>query len=308
MYIEIGVKSDPVEYRYSYEWLFRLMAEEDVHHVQLGSFFELYQLPDAYFERLRTTASDFGIRISSLFTTHRELGGFLRGEPEWQDVAHRNHKRLVEVAALLGADRVGSNAGAVLRDRMADKEAGVACYLDHMKKMMAWAHGRGLECLTIEPMSCRAEPPTLPHEIHSMAEELMAHHAHTSGTVPVGYCADTAHGYADEAGRVHHTHMELLEAACPFLAELHVKNTDAIFNSTFGFSEENRANGIVDLPAVRDLLESNADRIPRDRLVAYLEMGGPKLGRDYSDCQLEGQLRESLRYVKGVFPAASLEA
>jgi hypothetical protein len=45
MKIELGIKSDPVEYRYSYEWLFRIMEQENVTHLQLGTFFELYQLP-----------------------------------------------------------------------------------------------------------------------------------------------------------------------------------------------------------------------------------------------------------------------
>ena len=36
--LHLGVKTDPVEYRYSYEWLFRLMAEEGVHHANLVPF------------------------------------------------------------------------------------------------------------------------------------------------------------------------------------------------------------------------------------------------------------------------------
>ena len=38
--------------------------------LQLGSFFELYQLPDEYFIRLKKQADDFGITIDSLFTAH----------------------------------------------------------------------------------------------------------------------------------------------------------------------------------------------------------------------------------------------
>ena len=36
-------------------------------------------------------------------------------------------------------------------------------------------------------------------------------------------------------------------------------------------------------------------------MVGYLEIGGPKIGRDYSDIKLEGQLRTSLRAIKEVF-------
>ncbi|MCA9443103.1 MAG: hypothetical protein KC964_20045, partial [Candidatus Omnitrophica bacterium] len=79
--LHLGVKTDPIQYRYSYAWLFRLMAEEGIEHAQLGTFFEIYQLPDEFFHRLRRQADDFGIKISSIFTAHRELGGFFREEP-----------------------------------------------------------------------------------------------------------------------------------------------------------------------------------------------------------------------------------
>ena len=82
---------------------------------------------------------------------------------------------------------------------------------------------------------------------------------------------------------------------------MHLKNTDAIFNSTFGFSEAERENGIVDLAAVRSLLEEKADVIPVDEIVAYLEIGGPTLGRDYTDLEVEDALRSSLQHIKDVF-------
>lgn len=298
----LGVKSDPVEYRYSYEWLFTLMAEEGVFDLQLGTFFEIYQLPDSWFLNLRRSAEDRGIRIRSLFTAHRELGGFFRTEPGFADVARRNYERYIAIGSLLGAECVGSNPGAVMRDEMDRKEAGIACYLAHMKDLMGIAKAAGLSRLTIEPMSCLAEPPTLPSELTSMAEELMAHHrAHPDSTVPVGYCTDISHGYADETGKVVYDHMALINAALPWTTEIHLKNTDNRYNSTFGFSQEERQRGIIDVPSVVRLLRSRAGDVPVGELVGYLEIGGPKLGRDYSDCALEGQLRASLRYLRDTF-------
>jgi sugar phosphate isomerase/epimerase len=300
-----GVKSDPIEYRYSYEWLFRLMAEEGAPCLQLGSFFELYRLPDKWFLELREQAERYGIAIRSAFTAHRELGGFFRDEPGWESVARRSYERLIEVAALVGARHVGSNPGAVLRDQMHLKPQGIARYLRHMKELMHFAHARGIERLTIEPMSCLAEPPTLPEEIRDMAEELSAFHRDHPDTADFGYCADVSHGYADRDGKVRHSNIELLEAALPYLVELHVKNTDALYNATFGFTEAERERGIVDLPALRDYLQANASRIPVKELVAYLEIGGPKTGRDYTDCRLESMLRESLRHMRSVFSSGT---
>ena len=300
---QVGIKADPIEYRYSYEWLFCLLAEEGIHHVQLGSFVEMFHFPDEFFVDLRELAEKYEVSISSLFTSHRELGGFFRNEhPAWADVTRRNHKRLIEVGALIGARSVGSNSGAVMRDQMDFKKAGLQRYLAHMKEMMDYAYARGIPKLTIEPMSCLAEPPTLPDEIRDMAEELLAYHReHPAQTVPVGYCVDVAHGYADQQGRVHWNNMELLEVTLPYLDHVHLKNTDHIFNATFGFNPEERARGIVQIEAVRALLLANADLIQVEEVVGYLEIGGPKTGRDYSDYKLEEMLRESLQYLRQTF-------
>lgn len=299
--IRLGIKSDPIEYRYSYPWLFRLMAEEGVAHLQLGTFFELYQLPSVFFSELRRQAADFGVTIDSVFTAHRELGGFFREEPGWEELARKNYERLIEVASWVGARCAGSNPGAILRDRMGGRADGIARYLRHMKELMHFAHARYVETLTMEPMSCLAEPPTLPEEIRAFAEELQAYHTAHPDTAGMGYCADTSHGYADRDANVVYTHIELLEATYPHLVELHLKNTDALFSSTFGFSETERAKGIVDLSAIRDSLHAHAAQIPKKDLVAYLEIGGPKTGRDYSDRRLEEALRDSLRHLREVF-------
>ena len=302
MKLDLGIKSDPVEYRYSYPWLFRLMEEEGIRNLQLGSFFELYQLPDAWFRDLRRQAEDHGVAITSVFTAHRELGGFFRDDgPGWAQAARRSFERLIEAAALLGASCVGSNPGAVLRDRMGTKPSGVEVYLEHFRALQAYAGERGIDWLTIEPMSCLAEPPTLPEE---MAAFIAAAAQPAPGAARAGLCVDVSHGYADRERRVVHTPMELLEAALPYTCELHLKNTDAIFHSTFGFGRAERARGIIDIPAVRNLLLERSDLIPVEDLVAYFEVGGPKLGRDYSDAELERELRDSLAYLKETFCAS----
>jgi ribulose-phosphate 3-epimerase len=188
---------------------------------------------------------------------------------------------------------------------METEQAGIERYMRHTKELMSYAYSKGLEALTIEPMSCLAEPPTLPGELIGMAEELNDYHKTHPRTVPVRYCTDVAHGYADSQGRVVHDNMELLEVTLPYLQEVHLKNTDEIFNATFGFSEEELARGIVDIPAVRDLLLANAERIPVDQIVGYFETSGPKFGRDYSDRKLEDQLRLSLRYLVRAFTVSN---
>ena len=299
--LELGVKSDPIEYRYSHPWLFRLLAEEGIKHVQIGTHFELYQLPDEFFVELRQQAENAGVQITSMFTAHRELGGFFRQEPGYEAVARKNFERLIEVGGILGAESVGSNPGAVMRDLMGTKEAGIECYLKHMKELMHFAHEKGVKWLTIEPMSCLAEPPTLPDEVAYMGETLNAYHEEHENTVRVGMCSDIAHGYIDQQNEVRFNHIELFEATLPYLYEVHLKNTDQRFNSTFGFTPTELEKGIVDVAHFRDLLLKNASRLPVERMIGFLEIGGPKLGRDYSDHELEEQLRGSLRHLKEAF-------
>ncbi|MDW8322263.1 MAG: ribulose-phosphate 3-epimerase [Armatimonadota bacterium] len=295
----LGVKTDPIEYRYSYPWLFRLAAEEGVEHIQLGSTFEFYLLPDEFFLWLREQAERAGVRIESLFTAHRELGGFFRKEPGWEATARRMFERYIQIGGILGARSVGHNPGAVLRDEMHTKPEGVARYLRHFKELMHFAHEQGVEWLTIEPMSCLAEPPTLPNEIRQIGEELTSYHRqHPDSTARMGFCVDVSHGYADERGNVVWDNVQTFEAALPYLYEVHLKNTDALFHSTFGFGDKEREKGIVRVEQFRELLHANAHLLPGNSVTGYLEISGPKLGRDYSDIHLEEQLRESLRYLR----------
>jgi ribulose-phosphate 3-epimerase len=301
MKISLGMKSDPVEYRYSYEWLFDLLSRCGIPNVQLGSSFEFYMLDDAYFLELRELAERKGIRITSCFTSHRELGGWMTGNVHLEQVARRNYERYIEIGVLLGVDYVGSNPGSVYRDQMSSKAQGIERYMAHMRELMQYAKTQGLKGLTIEPMSCLAEPPTSPKEIKDILTALNEYHRQESSTVPVYLCGDISHGYADQHGQVQHDNYQLFEHEIPYMAEFHLKNTDSIFNSTFGFTPEERRKGIVDLYRVKALIEAHADQWPVDEVVGHLEIGGPKLGRDYSDYQLESLLVGSFEALIEVF-------
>lgn len=302
MNLQLGMKSDPIEYRYSYDWLFKFLRKKEICNVQIGSFFELYVLEDGFFKELRAKAEDNGIRIRSCFTAHRELGGFMSGNPYLIKAALRNYKRYIEVAALLGADYVGGNPGSIYRDFLDHKAGGISCYLEHMKELMKFACESGLKALTLEPMSSLAEPPSLPGEIDFMMQTLSEYHqTNKETTVPVYLCGDVSHGVANSDRAVIHSNMELFEHAVPYMAEFHFKNTDRFFDSTFGFGEDDRVRGIVDLNKIKNIIWRRKSEWPVDEVIGYLEIGGPKLGRDYSDRLLPRMLEESIDALKNVF-------
>ena len=309
MNVELGIKSDPIEYRYSFQWLFALMEKLDLHHVQLGSWFEMYFLPDRYFTRLRRVAQDHGVTITSCFSAHRELGGILLPDPDVRQVAMDAYTRFLEIGALLGAQSVGASIGAVPRDRMETKAEGISRAMSALEELSRRARGLGLSAVTIEPMSCMAEPPTTPDEIAHIMEHFERYHAaDPGGTVPVLLCGDVSHGVADPDGRVVHGNLELFEMEVPWLWEFHIKNTDEVFGSTFGFGCEECARGIVDLDEVWSVIRRNAARFPRATTVGYLEINGPKLGRDYADHLLGPQLTESIQAIRRSFAGEPQDA
>jgi hypothetical protein len=298
----LGIKSDAIETRYSLPWLFDLMVEEGIRHVQIGSFFELYALEEGWFENVRHEAQARDLILKSLFTAHRELGGFFYADPWMEKAARQGCERFLRAAALLGVDYCGWNPGAVYRDRMESKARGLDCFLGHLRELTHVARQLGLKGLTLEPMSCLAEPPSTPDEISSLMETMARYHAeHLHTTVPVYLCGDISHGVADRERRVLHGNLELFQFEIPWMAEFHFKNTDAVFNSTFGFSPEEKTRGIVDLAVLKEVIDRHAGQWPVADVAGYLEIGGPKTGRDYSDPELGPQLRASLRALREVF-------
>jgi hypothetical protein len=304
MKIALGVKSDPIESRYTFDWLFGLMSDCGVDRLQYGSSLPTFCAEDEYFRQLRRRAEKKGIRIASLFASQREFGGFASGDPLLEAATRRAWERMIRVATLLGAECAGTNALIVMRDLPRMKESGIRRFMENIKALLAIAKRAGLKALTTEPMSSVWEYPSTPEEVTQLATDLGAFHAaNPASTVPFYYCTDVTHGVVDENRCVVHSNWELLEVAIPFTWEIHFKNTDAALNSTFGFGPEDVKRGIVDLGRLADLLKRNALRFPLAEITGYLEIPGPKVGRDYSDPLLGRMLMESLEALKRHFPS-----
>jgi ribulose-phosphate 3-epimerase len=302
MTIHLGVKSDPIENRYSFDWLFGIMADFQVSRLQMGSSFSTFTAEEEYFRGLRASAEKKGIRIASVFTSHRELGGFASGNASLEANTRWGWERLIHVARLLGADSAGSNAGNLMRDQPDLRERGLRSFFSNMKELLRFARKEGLQAIVIEPMSSIWEYPSTPDQLQEMTSVFDAEYAaQPRETVPVYLCGDISHGVANEEKRVLYGNWEMFEQEIPWMWEFHFKNTDAIFNTTFGFGADERSRGIVDIKRLKTLLEKNATRFPIDEVTGYLELPGPKIGREYSDGLLRGQLEESLAALREEF-------
>ena len=305
--LEIGIKSDAITTRYSFDWLFDLLVEEDIKYVQLGAFFEMFHMDDdGYFIELREKAEKRGLRIKSMFSAYREFGGFFYDDPYMEKAARKMYEKYIHIAGVLGVDYAGTNPGAVYRDQYQNKEKGIETYLKHMKELQVLAYEKGLKAFNIEPMSSMAEPPTTPQEMDYMIGILNEHHRlNQSNTVPVWLCGDISHGLADENQKIIYSNLELFSHGIPMMSEFHFKNTDEIYGSTFGFSPEEKKKGIINLKVIHKTCVDHKESWPVKEVVGYLEIGGPKIGRDYSDPLLGDTLRTSLRAIKEVFDPVS---
>ncbi|HUV13085.1 MAG TPA: hypothetical protein VMY18_05540, partial [Acidobacteriota bacterium] len=98
-----------------------------------------------------------------------------------------------------------------------------------------------------------------------------------------------------------HDNWSLFEYQIPYMAEFHFKNTNALFDATFGFSPEEVPRGIVDLSRLKQIIDRHLDGFPRDQMIGYLELVDPKLGRDYSDHRLRDMIVESVAHIRHFF-------
>ncbi len=302
MIVHLGVKSDPIESRYSFDWLFGIMNDCGVDRLQYGSSIATLVADDEYLRGLRRRAEKRGIRIESLFSSTREFGGFGSGDPALARATVRYWRALIHAASVLGASCAGTNASVTLRDRPASRDEGIARFFAEAPGLMAYARAEGLSAITTEPMSSVWEYPSTPRELEELGRTLdSVHDRDRDGTVPFRYCGDISHGVADADRRVVHDNWSLFEVAIPWMSEFHFKNTDAIFNSTFGFAAAERERGIVDLARLRALIDRNTGRFPVREITGYLEIGGPKVGRDYTDPGLGRALAESLQALREHF-------
>ena len=135
MKVHIGIKSDPIQNRYSYEWLFGLMRSLDINYLQLGGFLEMPLIDDGFYRDLRKQAEHYNIKIKSLYATYRVTAGFSSQNRYFEEAARKIYEVYIHAGNILGVDYVGANAGVAYRDHPEYKQNGIKCYFSNMKKL-----------------------------------------------------------------------------------------------------------------------------------------------------------------------------
>ncbi len=85
------------------------------------------------------------------------------------------------------------------------------------------------------------------------------------------------------------------------MCEFHIKNTHSIYQNPSGFSVQEQKAGIIHLTDLKKQILSNSKLWPVSNPIGYLEISGPKKGRDYSDKKLSNNLSRSLEAITEVF-------
>ena len=303
MTVHVGVKSDPIENRYSFDWLFGLMAEQHVGWLQLGSSFPFFHAEAEWFRDLSRRAERRGIRIESTYSSYREMTGFFAADPHLEAASRFAWERLIQVAVVggrlfrgielrLGAPRPPRREGARPRAVLPPPEGALA-HREGRRPLGAVhrAHVVALRA-AIDP---RGDGPGDPGNGRV-----------PRGRSPPARCPSSSAPTSPTASRTATGGWWSTTGACSRRASRTRASSTSRTPTTgstgpSGSPRRSARRGIVDLERFRALIDANADRFPVQELVGYLELPGPKTGRDYTDNLLGSALGESLAALKAVF-------
>lgn len=231
--------------------------------------------------------------ISSVFTFYRDGGAVAHPNPAIQAAALQALYSLADQAAAAGAPYACAALMTANQDDF-QREPG-ACQdraYDAWTQWMTYAHAAGLRGLLVEMSAQAREDCDSIAQTRSTLKYLQDYHeAHPDTTMPVELCYDLGHGLAleeapDEAER---NFRHWFSAFPTSLREIHLKNTDANFLSTWPFTPAYEKAGIIHprevVAAVRDILQGE--------VYLMLEIAG-KRGREMGERQILDDLKVSV--------------
>lgn len=220
----------------------------------------------AYHREVAEYGDKIGVDIVSVLTFFRDNVSIAHHDPDISDAAWTVMESMAAQAGSYGAKLVGGSVGTVLADDFADAATRDKLFertRDAWKRWMEVAHREGVGAVNIEAMSTLREPPaTIPSGREWLADLAAHHRENPDTTAAVTLCYDLGHGPTEEEedSPSDRDFAAWFEAFGDVIAEVHIKNTDSGFISTWPFTDAYKEAGIIDLDrtceAMRDHLRA----------------------------------------------------
>jgi sugar phosphate isomerase/epimerase len=237
-------------------------------------------------------ARKLGVTIESILTFYRDTGAIAHTDPAIRESVYRIGLSILEEAACYRARYASSEMFSVHREDAEDPLLFESFYDTSVKTWKRWlqdARTLGLEAMLIETAAAFREGCATIDDTRSALEIFdRFHHDNPQTTVPVHLCYDTGHGISDEESDDPRDRdfRAWFDAFPDRILEIHLKNTDPLFQETFHFGGDEK--GIVDPISV---IEAIRDRLRVPRVLLFLEVPG-KRGREIGERRtIEGHRR-----------------
>jgi len=235
----------------------------------------------AYHREVGEYGRKIGVEIASVLTFYRDNVSVAHPDPAIREVAMLVMESMAVQAGEYGAKYVGASLGTVLAEDFANERVRAKLFnaaAEAWKKWMEMAHREGLRGVNIESMSTLREPPATIRSARKWLSELNDYHRRKPDTtVPCHLCYDLGHGptEAEDDSPADRDFASWFEAFGDAIVEVHIKNTDSGFISTWPFTDEYKEFGIIDLDRVAEAMR---DHLRAPEVYVMVEVPG-KRGR-----------------------------
>jgi sugar phosphate isomerase/epimerase len=233
-----------------------------------------------YYREVGRYADKIGVRIISMLTFYRDNVSICNPDSDVSQSAYVTMRMMAAQSGSCGCKLMGASLCTVHKEEMGDPRRYEELRnqaLEYWKQWLVLAKEEGIEYVTLETMSTPREPPCTINEAKQILGCLRDFYdRNTNASMPV-LCYDLGHGVSASEKDVpgDDDFAEWFKAFPHDIFEIHVKNTDSLFLSTWPFTREYREKGIIDLGRVVEAVKKYL-RVPE--LYMIVEIPG-KRGR-----------------------------
>ncbi len=272
---------------------FGLRRVEAVPDIDFGPVFYL-QSPESYRNHhwdIADHASRLGMKIESVLTFYRDMGAIAHPNATIRESAYRIGLAMHEMASCYKARYSSASPFTMNREFAEDPERFQSLFDASVRVWKRWMEDASrlhLEKLLLETSSTYREGCSTLEDSQVMLDILDKHHDENPGTtVPVGLCYDTGHGISEIESPIagDRDFRCWFDAFRDRIHEIHLKDTDPLFQETFHFGEE---RGIIDPD---EIVVAIRDRLTVPDVLLFIEVPG-KRGREIGErVNIEGHQR-----------------